>query len=148
MTSGFIPFSSISLNWSLSVISFVKSARKYGLCAANNARCTLQWKKREHFQLMKPKSDYSWYCLIFPTSFARVRGSWLKHRTIPEFPVYQSFILQLSTSLERITKYQGAKEFHMLVRIGCYCKIMVFSPFKVLVTHHHSSEHNQWWRPF
>ena len=21
-------------------------------------------------------------------------------------------------------KYQGVKEFHMLVRIGCYCKVM------------------------
>ena len=27
-------------------------------------------------------------------------------------------------------KNQGVKEFHMLARIGSYCKIMVFSPFK------------------
>ena len=29
------------------------------------------------------------------------------------------------------------KEFHMLARIGCYCNIMVFSPFKVKVTYYH-----------
>ena len=32
-------------------------------------------------------------------------------------------------------KYQGVKEFHMLARIGFYDDIMVFSPFKVKVTH-------------
>ena len=97
MTSGFIPFSSISLNWSLSVISFVKSARKYGLCAANNARCTLQWKKREHFQLMKPKSDYSWYCLIFPQEFCTC--TWLltqaqNYSRISSVPIVHSSALQ------------------------------------------------------
>ena len=35
------------------------------------------------------------------------------------------------------SKYQGVKEFHMLARIGCYCNIMVFSPFKVKVTYYH-----------
>ena len=35
-------------------------------------------------------------------------------------------------------KYQGVKEFHMLARIGCYCKIMVFSPLKLEVTYYHS----------
>ena len=39
-------------------------------------------------------------------------------------------------------KYQGVKEFHMLARIGCYCNIMVFSPFKVKVTYYHPV--NQW----
>ena len=39
-------------------------------------------------------------------------------------------------------KYQGVKEFHMLARIGCYCNIMVFSPFKVKVTYYHPL--NQW----
>ena len=34
-------------------------------------------------------------------------------------------------------KYQGVKDFHMLARIGCYCNIMVFSPFKVKVTYYH-----------
>ena len=34
------------------------------------------------------------------------------------------------------------KEFHMLARIGCYCNIMVFSPFKVKVTYYHPL--NQW----
>ena len=34
-------------------------------------------------------------------------------------------------------KYQGVKEFHMLARIGCYCNIMVLSPFKVKVTYYH-----------
>ena len=37
-------------------------------------------------------------------------------------------------------KYQGVKEFHMLARIGCNCKIMVFSPLKLEVTYHHSSK--------
>ena len=37
-------------------------------------------------------------------------------------------------------KYQGVKEFHMLARIGCYCKIMVFSPLKLEVTYYHSSQ--------
>ena len=32
-------------------------------------------------------------------------------------------------------KYQGVKEFHMLACIGCYCKIAVFSPFKLEITH-------------
>ena len=39
-------------------------------------------------------------------------------------------------------KYQGVKEFHMLARIGCYCNIMVFSPFQVKVTYYHPL--NQW----
>ena len=30
----------------------------------------------------------------------------------------------------------------MLARIGCYCNIMVFSPFKVKVTYYHPL--NQW----
>ena len=37
-------------------------------------------------------------------------------------------------------KYQGVKEFHMLARIGCNCKIMVFSPF---ITYHHSFKGNK-----
>ena len=37
-------------------------------------------------------------------------------------------------------KYQGVKEFHMLAHIGCYCKIMVFSPLKLEVTYSHSSK--------
>ena len=35
-------------------------------------------------------------------------------------------------------KNQGVKEFHMLARINCYCKIMVFSPFElrsIIVNH-------------
>ena len=36
--------------------------------------------------------------------------------------------------------YQGVTEFHILARIGCYCKIMVFSPFKLEVTYYHSSK--------
>ena len=40
-----------------------------------------------------------------------------------------------------VLKYQGVKEFHMLVRIGC-CNFMVFSPFKVNVTYYHPL--NQW----
>ena len=26
-------------------------------------------------------------------------------------------------------KYQGVKEFYLLARLGCYCKMIVFSPF-------------------
>ena len=36
---------------------------------------------------------------------------------------------------EKRQKYHGVKEFHMLARIGFYDNIMVFSPFKVEVTH-------------
>ena len=28
-------------------------------------------------------------------------------------------------------KYQGVKEFHILALIGCYCKMLVFSSFKL-----------------
>ena len=42
-------------------------------------------------------------------------------------------------------KYQGVKEFHMLARIGCNCKIMLFSPF---ITYYHSSKGNKWWCTF
>ena len=45
-----------------------------------------------------------------------------------------------STQFNKGTKYQGVKEFHMLARIGCYCKIMVFSPLKLEVTYYHSSK--------
>ena len=45
---------------------------------------------------------------------------------------------------EENEKYQGVKEFHVLARIGSYCKIMVFSPFKFEVTYYHSSEGNKW----
>ena len=38
---------------------------------------------------------------------------------------------------------QGVKEFHMLARIGCYCKIVVFSPFKVKAICYHSSKDNK-----
>ena len=36
------------------------------------------------------------------------------------------------------SKYQGVKEFHMLARIGCYCKIMVSVLLKLrshIITH-------------
>ena len=42
-----------------------------------------------------------------------------------------------SRKADEIFKYQGVKEFHMLARIGFYCNIMVFSPFKVKVTYYH-----------
>ena len=46
---------------------------------------------------------------------------------------------QISIFVEtaKSSKYQGVKEFHMLARIGCYCNITVFSPFKVKVTYYH-----------
>ena len=37
-----------------------------------------------------------------------------------------------------LLKYQGVKEFHMLARIGCYCKIMVSVLLKLrshIITH-------------
>ena len=42
---------------------------------------------------------------------------------------------RLHLRASHITKYQGVKEFHMLARISCYCKIMVFSPFELGDTH-------------
>ena len=36
-------------------------------------------------------------------------------------------LLNANTKLE----YQGVKEFHMLALISCYCKMIVFSPFKL-----------------
>ena len=47
----------------------------------------------------------------------------------------------------KVTKYQGVKEFHMLARIDCYCKIMVFSPFKAKDTYYHSSKKNNYGGP-
>ena len=44
-------------------------------------------------------------------------------------------------------KYQGVKAFHMLARIGCYSKIMVFRPFKVKVTYYHPL-HQCWGNTF
>ena len=32
--------------------------------------------------------------------------------------------------------------------MGCYCKIMVSSPFKLEITYYHSSKNNKWWCPF
>ena len=40
-------------------------------------------------------------------------------------------------------KYERVKESHMLARIGCYCKIMLFSPFKLEVTYCHSFKGNK-----
>ena len=50
---------------------------------------------------------------------------------------------ELLKVLTKNIKRQGVKEFHMLARIGSYCKIMVFSPFKVQVTYYHSSKGNK-----
>ena len=36
-----------------------------------------------------------------------------------------------AVDLTNLEKYQGVKEFHMLARISCYCKIMGFSPFEL-----------------
>ena len=50
------------------------------------------------------------------------------------------FYLLLFICTKTFLKYQGVKEFHMLARIGCYYKIMVFSPLKLEVTYYHSSK--------
>ena len=50
--------------------------------------------------------------------------------------------MKTSYHRQQLTKYQGVKEFHMLALIGCYCDIMVFSPFKAKVTYYHPL--NQW----
>ena len=67
----------------------------------------------------------------------------------PNFPcemfcvIFEQCNPVLSCALEtNYSKYQGVKEFHMLARIGCYCNIMVFSPFNVKVTYYHPL--NQW----
>ena len=44
-------------------------------------------------------------------------------------------IRQTPNFLQLNKKYQGVKEFHMLARIGCYCKIMVFSHFTLEKSH-------------
>ena len=36
------------------------------------------------------------------------------------------------TDTSEYKKYQGVNEFHILVRMGCCCKIIVFSPLKTL----------------
>ena len=33
-------------------------------------------------------------------------------------------------------KYQGVKKFHMLSPVGCCCKMMVFSPFKLEILYY------------
>ena len=43
-----------------------------------------------------------------------------------------------------IMKYQGVKEFHMLVPVSFYCKIIVFGSFKLEITYHHSSKGDKW----
>ena len=37
-------------------------------------------------------------------------------------------------------EYQGVKEFHLLARLGCYSKMMVFSPFNL----DYPSKGNKW----
>ena len=54
--------------------------------------------------------------------------------------VVNNVINLINNIIKYINKYQGVKEFHMLARIGCYCKIMVFSPLKLEVTYYHSSK--------
>ena len=45
-------------------------------------------------------------------------------------------------------KYQGMKEFHLLPCMGCYCKMVVFSPFKLEIPYYHLSKSNKQWCPF
>ena len=52
-------------------------------------------------------------------------------------------VFSLNSANSVTKKNQGVKEFHMLARIGSYCKMMVFSPFKVQVTYYHSSKGNK-----
>ena len=42
-----------------------------------------------------------------------------------------------------VQKNQGLKEFHMLAHMGCYCIIIVFSPFKLEITYNHSFKGNK-----
>ena len=55
----------------------------------------------------------------------------------------ENYTYALDTKDDTCIKNQGVKEFHMLASIGSYCKIMVFSPFKVQVTYYHSSKGNK-----
>ena len=57
-------------------------------------------------------------------------------------PLKKLFLGSRPLCLKLSIKYQGVKEFHMLARIGCYCNIMVFSPFNVKVTYYYPL--NQW----
>ena len=45
------------------------------------------------------------------------------------FIILKTIFLIIRTMFRQYLKYQGVKEFHMLALIGCYCNIMVFSPF-------------------
>ena len=54
------------------------------------------------------------------------------------FENYLEFMSKCRKS--KILKYQGVKEFHMLARIGCNCKIMIFSPS---ITYYCSSKGNK-----
>ena len=72
----------------------------------------------------------------------------LKYRSAPEpyvFIVHFDICCAQNklSDLFHNDKYQRVKEFHMLARIGCYCKIMVFSTFKLQVTYYHSSKGNK-----
>ena len=72
---------------------------------------------------------------------AKNRFSRILRKSRDEVILKLHYISAMGTSVHEIcTKYQGVKEFHMLARIGCNCKIMVFSPF---ITYHHSSKGNK-----
>ena len=54
-----------------------------------------------------------------------------------------TFLVHPVPKIQNVSKYQGVKEFHMLARICCYCKIMVFSPFELGDTYSQSSKGNK-----
>ena len=38
-----------------------------------------------------------------------------------------------------VVKYKFLKEFHMLTRLGCYCKMLVFNSLKLEIIHYNSN---------
>ena len=86
----------------------------YELCIFNNI---FQW--RNFF----PRMEIGNY-----PSYRIIRG-WIT--TVRPVLSFQYFKTISESKRNNLSKYQGVKEFHMLARICCYCKIMVFSPFKI-----------------
>ena len=42
----------------------------------------------------------------------------------------------LLVSHTRVSRFQGVKKFHLLVRMGCYCTIIVFSSLKPYIPYY------------
>ena len=43
----------------------------------------------------------------------------------------------------KVMKYQEVKVFYLLANMGCYCKMVVFSPFKLEISYYHPFKGNK-----